>query len=185
MATFFDNLRSSTKLLPTFTPPFPTTPNTFERKEPEEQKEPMTQELWKALRAADAENAAIKQDENFEKALNGSLFVNNLRDVVPSSMTIDDRFTETASKDVYNNYDTLNKVIDMYDVAPTAEAKIDVLKKAWNDVGASNWKKPDWFLAFEGWTRMAEELGDDFNNVSNVMRQINEVAKEKYSPKRF
>lgn len=146
-----------------------------------EQKIPLTHTQARELERIDSLKKYNNAANSRRMASNGNLDVNIDPYSNPAFRSVDDRFARTASEDVFKNYDALNKVVDKYDEAPTIPQKLDVIKKAWNDLDAGNWGDQDWFYAFSGWTQEAEDKGGDTREVSNLMRQINNVAKNKFT----
>lgn len=122
----------------------------------------------------------IDTDANrkFTDAIRGTLYTIQQENPAPSQMLYDDRMTELANSDVYENYDALNKVLDDFDAADTIEGKRKVVRDAWDAMQPNNWRNgPGWFLWLNGLIDYAEENGDDMSKVSKTFRYINNYAK--------
>ena len=138
-----------------------------------------------------AEQLEEYQNRKESQANSGTLFldpkVKEQMSAENSTLFTDDTIRHYATRDIFDNYDRLNKILDDYDLAETWGDKSKVIENAIKSFGEEIPQSVyDWLDEIGYQTSMGSLYGGrDPRDISNYMRQLNNTIKRIMSPKRI
>lgn len=131
------------------------------------------------------------QNEKGAQADRGTLFLDpKIKEQMSAengTLFTDDMIRHYATRDIFNNYDRLNKILDDYDLAETWSGKYKVIENAIKSFGENMPQSVyDWLDEINYQTSMGSLYGGrNPKDISDYMRQLNNTIKRIMSPKRI
>lgn len=131
------------------------------------------------------------QNQEWAQADKGTLFLDpKIKEQMSAddgALFMDDIIRRYATRDIFDNYDRLNKILDDYDLAETWSGKYKVIENAIKSFGEDMPQSIyDWLDEINYQTSMGSLYGGrNPKDISDYMRQLNNTIRRIMSPKRI